>query len=327
MPEPLLVLGNKNLSSWSLRPWLLLRHAGIAFREIVVPFETDGFRDEIHETSPSGRLPVLRDGDLVVWESLAIAEYAAERWPEARLWPDDPAARAHARSASAEMHGGFSRLRAELPFDVVARAAKHGLSTECEAELRRVEALWTECRSRFGASGPFLYGRFSIADAMYAPVVFRLRSHGVALGAAAARAWAEAMLELPAMREWDAGAQAEVAARRAGAPMPSPSSAQHAYAVIFTSQRRPGPDDYDETAARIEDLVRKQPGLLGFESARGPDGFGVTVSYWESLEAIRAWRDQPDHARARQAGRERYYERYQVRVCTVDRGYAFSATP
>jgi glutathione S-transferase len=331
MTEPLLVVGDKNLSSWSLRAWLVLRQAGLAFRELVAPFDDDGWRDSIHAVSPSGRVPVLRDGDVIVWDSLAIAEYAAERWPDAKLWPDAAAVRAHARAVSAEMHAGFASMRRDLSMDVVARTPKDVLSTETQADVRRVHAIWADCRGRFGTGGPFLFGRFSIADAMFAPVAFRMRTYGVAIPDAAARAWCETMLELPAMKEWEQGARAEVAAtsqRRRSSP-PSPTSAQQAYAVIFSSQRRAndGDDGYDAAAARMEELARDRPGFLGIESARGADGFGITVSYWDSLEAIRAWKDDAEHAAVQARGRQTYYDRYQVRVCTVERGYAFPPKP
>lgn len=327
----LLVIGNKNLSSWSLRPWLAMKHSGIAFRELVLLFEADGWRESIRGVSPSGRVPVLRDGDLVVWESLAICEHLSDAFPEARLWPEDRAARAYARAVSAEMHAGFASLRRDMSMDVVARAPKRTLSTETERDVARVVEIWSECRARHAASGPFLFGAFSIADAMFAPVVLRFRTYGVAIAERAARGWYDAMLALPAMREWERGAEAEVAAARRDAaartasPAPSsPTSAQHAFAVVFSSQRRAGGDDaYETAAARMVELARAQPGFLGIESARGPDGFGLTVSYWDSLEAIRAWKDHPEHAATQAEGRASLYERYQVRVCRVDRGYEF----
>jgi len=205
----LLVLGNKNLSSWSLRPWLALRHTGILFRERVVPFETSGWRDSIVALSPSGRVPALHHGELVVWDSLAICEYAAERFPEARLWPSDPTARARARSVSAEMHSGFASLRRDMSMDVVARHPRRPMSRETESDVTRTLELWTECRARAATlrdddGGPFLFGRFSIADAMFAPVVWRFRTYDVEL-TGTARAYFETSDLLPRVRRFSPG--------------------------------------------------------------------------------------------------------------------------
>jgi glutathione S-transferase len=340
MPSDLLlVLGNKNLSSWSLRPWVLLRQAGIAFRERVLPFESEGWRDAIVALSPSRRVPVLHDGELVVWDSLAICEYVADSFPDAQLWPAPRDARALARAVSAEMHAGFASMRRDLSMDVVARHPPRTMSRETEDDVARVQQIWTECRARAGGSaggeggGPFLFGRFSIADAMFAPVVWRFRSYGVPI-AEGARAYYETMLALPAMKEWERGAIAEVDALAksaaqsspdgARARVPDPRSAQHCYAVIFTSKRTSGAADaYDAAAAAMVELASKQPGFLGIESARGGDGFGITVSYWDSLEAIRSWKDVPAHAAVQARGKNTFYERYEVRVCTVERGYKF----
>ncbi len=327
----LLVLGNKNLSSWSLRPWLALRHAGIAFEERVVPFETSGWRDSIATLSPSGRVPALRHGELVVWDSLAICEYAAELFPGARLWPSDARARATARSVSAEMHSGFASLRRDMSMDVVARHPRRPMSRETENDVARVLALWTESRTRAATlegedAGPFLFGRFSIADAMFAPVVWRFRTYDVALEGAA-RAYYEAMLELPAMKEWERDAIAEVralAAARDAAAEPARAPDQHCFAVIFSSQRTAeAAEEYEKATAAMVELASKQPGFLGIESARGPEGFGITVSYWDSLEAIRNWKDVPSHRAIQARGKATFYERYEVRVAVVERGYKF----
>ncbi|MBX3193000.1 MAG: glutathione S-transferase N-terminal domain-containing protein [Labilithrix sp.] len=334
MTELVLVIGDKNLSSWSMRPWLLLTQAGLAFRERVVLFESEGWRDEIAALSPSRRVPAFHAGDLLIWDSLAICEWIAETFPDAKLWPDARDARAIARSVSAEMHAGFASLRSAMSMDVVARHPAAVMSAETEADVRRVQAIWTDCRERFGAGGPFLFGRFSVADAMYAPVVWRFRTYGVSVEEPAARAYFEMMLTLPAMKAWERDAEAEVAARRiaksakSASGAPAPRSAQHCFAVIFSSRRRrdggaEADVAYDKTAAAMVDLARKQPGFLGIESARSPDGFGITVSYWESLEAVRAWKDEPAHAAVQARGREKFYESYEVRVCTVDRAYGF----
>lgn len=333
--SPLLLLGNKNLSSWSLRPWLAMRQAGLTFRERVLPFETDGWRDTIMALSPTGRVPALHHGELVVWDSLAICEYVADAFPEAQLWPADRAARARARAVSAEMHSGFASMRRDMSMEVAARYPRRTPSHETESDVNRVLAIWGECRARASrlerdAAGPFLFGRFSIADAMFAPVVFRFRTHDVAIADEGTRAWYETMLALPAMQEWERDALAEVktlAATAAAAKphrAPDPRSAQHCYAVIFSSKRTgEAPEAYDAAARAMVELAAKQPGFLGIESARGADGFGITVSYWDSLEAIRRWRDEPSHALVQARGKKSFYERYEVRVANVERGYKF----
>jgi glutathione S-transferase len=340
MSDLLLLLGDKNLSSWSLRPWLALRCTGVAFEERVVLFESPGWRERIVEVSPSCRVPVLRHvtskgkGPLVLWDSLAICEYVAELHPDAKLWPDDRVARALARCVSAEMHSGFAHLRRDLSMDVVARVGRQTHAHETETEIARVVEIWDDCRARYGTGGPFLFGRFSIADAMYAPMVWRFRTYGVALSGRA-REWYEAMLALPAMQEWERAAEAEVRAAAAlrdadpNARMrpPDPSSAQHCYAVVFSSQLASGTpaEQYEETAHAMVELAKKQPGFLGIESARGADGFGITVSYWDSLQAIAQWKADPRHRKVQSRGRTNFYARYEVRVCTVDRGYKYPA--
>lgn len=208
MPKCVLVIANKNYSSWSLRGWLALRRTGIAFEEILVPLARPETRDAILEHSPSGKVPLLEYGDDAVWDSLAIVEYLAERFPAAGLWPADPAARAIARSAAAEMHAGFMAMRRGLPMNLRARHPNHALAADVAAEVERIRDIWRTCRGRFGATGPFLFGRFSAADAFYAPVVGRFRTYGVALDAVC-RAYADAVWDTPDMREWAAAAAAE----------------------------------------------------------------------------------------------------------------------
>ncbi len=208
MPNLVLVIGNKAYSSWSLRPWLLMKHAGIAFDEIRVSLYEEGAKQKLLQYSAAGKVPVLKDGELTIWDSLAICEYLAEKHPEKQLWPAQPAVRAHARSVSAEMHSGFTNLRSQMPMNVRREIPGRGRTPEVAAEVTRIETIWNECRSRHGAGGPFLFGAFSIADAMYAPVVSRFRTYGVALGGAAAL-YAGAIHALPAMQEWIAGAHAE----------------------------------------------------------------------------------------------------------------------
>lgn len=208
-----LVIGNKNFSSWSLRPWLLLKQAGLPFREIPVRLRQADTNAQILAHSPSGKVPALIDGDLTVWDSLAICEYLAEKASlnQVDLWPADPKARAEARSVSAEMHSGFAALRQQMSMEVAASRPGEGQTPEVLADIARIAALWTSCRERFAAAGPFLFGDFSVADAMYAPVAFRFHTYGVELPPLAA-AYRDTLLALPAMQEWAAGARAEVGA-------------------------------------------------------------------------------------------------------------------
>ncbi len=200
-----LILGNKNYSSWSLRPWIAMRHAGIAFEEEVIPLYEPGSRERILHYSPTGKVPVLIDGDMVIWESLAILEHLAERFPKAGLWPSGPKARAHARAISAEMHAGFSALRRYCPMNMRRMSRRRAPTAEVDADVRRIEIIWTDCLARFGGEGGFLFGPFGAADAMFAPVVSRFASYVIGVGAAAAR-YMEAMMALPAWVEWrDAG--------------------------------------------------------------------------------------------------------------------------
>lgn len=199
-----LIFANKNYSSWSLRPWLLLRQAGIPFSEHKLLLG----QDDISKYSPSGRIPVLQDGDKLIWDSLAIMEYLAETFPEKNLWPRERDARAIARSISAEMHAGFSNLRTHMTMNCRGSFPGKGRTPEVDKEIQRIQNLWQESRAQFGAGGPFLFGQFSIADAMYAPVVSRFITYGVAL-TPTAKNYVEAIHNLPAMQEWLAAAQAE----------------------------------------------------------------------------------------------------------------------
>jgi glutathione S-transferase len=196
-----LIIGNKKYSSWSFRPWIALRVAGIAFDEQVIPFESDAFKREVGAASGTGKVPVLIDGDITIWESLAILEYLAEKFPDAGLWPKNVAARAHARVVANEMHAGFQALRNRLPMNVARIVMKRDLPPPVVANIKRIEALWADCRARFGKGGPFLFGAFSNADAMYAPVVSRLHTYGVDVSATT-RAYMDAMMALPAWRQW-----------------------------------------------------------------------------------------------------------------------------
>jgi glutathione S-transferase len=209
MSELTLYIGNKNYSSWSLRAWLALKHVGTPFKEVVIPLEGGGQpTPAIRAFSPSGKVPALRYGDMVVWDSLAIGEYLAEEFHQAHLWPSDRIARAFARSASAEMHSGFPNLRSTLPMNIRRTPFKLPLPPVVETEVARIVSLWSECRRRFGSGGPFLFGRFCLADAMYAPVATRLRTYGVPMDETTA-SYVSAIHDLPAMREWTASVKAE----------------------------------------------------------------------------------------------------------------------
>jgi len=203
-----LVIGNKNYSSWSFRPWIAMKVAGIAFEEEVISLDAKEFKPRLSKISGTGKVPALVDGEVNVWESLAILEYLAEKFPDARLWPSGAAPRAHARAIAAEMHAGFVPLRRHLPMNMWRPVKPRELSPEEQANVRRIEAMWTECRERYGAGGPFLFGHFGAADAMYAPVVARFHTYAVTIGAAA-QAYADAVMALPAWKEWQAAALKE----------------------------------------------------------------------------------------------------------------------
>jgi len=201
-----LVIGNKAYSSWSLRPWLLMKHAGIAFDEVRIPLYQDGHVAKIRGYSAAGKVPILIDGGITVWESLAICEYVAERHAGKQLWPDDPGARAYGRAISTEMHAGFAALRSKMTMNVRRVMPGIGMTPEAAADIARIEAIWSEGLRRYG--GPFLLGAFSIADAMYAPVATRFKTYAVALSASSRR-YADMLLALSAMKEWYAAAAAE----------------------------------------------------------------------------------------------------------------------
>jgi len=203
-----LVIGNKNYSSWSFRPWIAMKVAGIAFDEVVISLDAPDFKSRVSKISGTGKVPALDDNGIHVWESLAILEYLAERFPAARLWPADPAARAEARAISSEMHAGFVPLRRACPMNMWRPVKKRELNDEPVANVRRIEAMWADCRTRYGGGGPFLFGPFCAADAMYAPVVARFHTYDVEVDAAA-RAYMDAMRALPAWREWETAALKE----------------------------------------------------------------------------------------------------------------------
>ncbi|HEX4326431.1 MAG TPA: glutathione S-transferase family protein [Burkholderiales bacterium] len=201
-----LVIGDKNYSSWSMRPWVLLTQAGIAFEEIQVWLREPDTKANIARYSPSGTVPVLIDDDLKVHDSLAICEYLAEKFPEKSLWPRDTAQRARARSVSAEMHSSFNGLRGRMPMNIRNRYLGRGMNEEVAADVVRLSAMWGECLARSG--GPWLFGEFGIADAMYTPMVFRLQTYGVALQGAALQ-YLDTMLATPALVKLAAQAAVE----------------------------------------------------------------------------------------------------------------------
>lgn len=205
-----LAVGDHDFSSWSLRPWLLIKQAGVPFEEILVPLRQPETKTVILEHSPSGKVPCLIDGETVVWDSLAICEYIAELVP--CLWLTNRHVRAEARSISAEMHAGFAPLRKHMDMIVSESRPGEGRMPDVEADIARIVAIWESCRHRFAGAGPFLFSRFSVAEAMFAPVVWRFATYALALPPAA-QAWADSMRALPAIHEWKAGALAEKTSR------------------------------------------------------------------------------------------------------------------
>jgi glutathione S-transferase len=208
MADLTIYLGNKNYSSWSLRAWLALKRTTVAFDEVVIPLYQPTSRETILKYSPSGRVPALKHGELTVWESLAICEYIADSFPTFELWPKDPAARGVARAVSAEIHAGFAALREHLPMNIRSSFPGREIAPEAQADINRVMSLWRDCRARFGQGGDFLFGQFTIADAMYAPVATRFRTYRIELEREA-DAYCEAIMALPAMQEWVAAARNE----------------------------------------------------------------------------------------------------------------------
>ncbi len=243
-----LYIGSKNLSSWSLRPWLLLRHHAIRFDEALIPLDRPDTRARILEHSPSGKVPLLQHGSTRVWDSLAICEYLAETFALPGAWPSDPAARAYARSIACEMHAGFAALRQALPFDATRDPETVGLSVAVQADIDRIRALWREARTRYGQDGDWLFGRFGIADAMYAPVALRLIAYAVPLDGPE-REYAEALVAHPAVEKW-----IEAAAMEIPAPEPTPMPVSVPTAALDSAE-----DDFvasDGTAAVAENQAQ-----------------------------------------------------------------------
>lgn len=208
MEKLLFVTGNKTYSPWSMSSWLALRHAGAVFEEVVVPLFVPGYKQKLLEYSAAGKVPALRAGNQAIWDSFAICEYLAERFPRAGLWPQDIAVRAEARSVSAEVHSGFSVIRHAYPFNCRATGRHVPRTVELDGEIARVQSMWDGCRSRYGMDGPWLFGRFSIADCMCIPLALRFPTYGVALADSAADYLSTAQ-QHPTVREWLAAAQRE----------------------------------------------------------------------------------------------------------------------
>lgn len=206
--KPRLIIGNKNYSSWSLRAWLLLREAGIEFDEHRIVLDTPETAAEIGAVSSAGRVPVLQFDDVTVWDTLAIAETVAERWPEKQLWPADARARAFARSICAEMHSGFAMLRECMPMNCRAMGRKLPLPDSLTDDIDRIIAIWSECHRDYSGDNGWLFGQFSVADAMFAPVVLRFRTYGINLPESAGF-YTHRILESEAMQEWLAAAECE----------------------------------------------------------------------------------------------------------------------
>jgi len=208
MAQLKIIVGNKNFSSWSLRPWLVLEKCGVPFEEQVIALDQPDTAAQIARFSPSGRVPALLDGDLTIWDSLAIGEYLNEKFPAAQLWPQASAARAIARSVSAEMHSGFAALRTHCPMKIRGSEPMAQPREDVLADLKRIEELWSDARRRFGSGGPFLFGSFSIADAMFAPVVSRIRTYALPVSPST-RAYCDAVWALPGLQKWVTSARAE----------------------------------------------------------------------------------------------------------------------
>ncbi len=210
MADLSLVIGNKNYSSWSMRAWLMLKAADVPFEEILIPLDEPDTREALLRHGPSGRVPILKHGELTIWDSLSIGEYLAETYPHAGLWPDDATCRAVARSVSAEMHSGFEALRTHMPMNIRSRFPDEGRKPGVQDDINRVKAIWRGCRRRFGEkrNGPFLFGAFGIADAMFAPVVTRFQTFDVEIGGEEG-IYMESMLAEPMIKEWSEAARDE----------------------------------------------------------------------------------------------------------------------
>lgn len=203
-----LVMGNKNYSSWSLRPWLVMKHLGLDFDEVVIPLMEDGFKEKILKYSPAGKVPILKGDGIDAWDSLAICEYLADQYPDTGLWPENVAEKARARSVAYEMHSGFFTIRNDMGMNIRRMIENFNISTDCQTEIDRVKEIWADCLSKKTQEGPFLFGHFTIADAMYAPVVWRFHSYGVKLDGVLAD-YSETIRKMEIMQAWIEAAKAE----------------------------------------------------------------------------------------------------------------------
>lgn len=210
MTQLTLVIGNKNYSSWSLRPWLAMKQAGLDFREVRVDLYTPTAPQEIQQYSAAGKVPVLLNDSLTIWDSLAICEHLAEHFPTTHWWPEDKVARAIARAISAEMHSGFQNLRQNMPMNCRARLPAKGMAPGVQADIERITTIWNDCRQRFSSGGEMLFGEFTIADAMFAPIASRFTTYDVQLDPVS-RGYVDSIWALTAMQEWAAAAQVETA--------------------------------------------------------------------------------------------------------------------
>jgi glutathione S-transferase len=203
-----LVIGNKNYSSWSLRPWIAMKQIGLSFEEIIIPMVLPTTKAEMLKYAPTGQVPILIDGEITVFETIAILEYLNDRFPEAGLWPKAIEARAHARAISAEMHAGFGALRRDCPMNMRRPVRKHIVSPEAQKHVARINAIWTDARTRFGKDGDFLFGTFTNADAMFAPIVNRFHVYDLPRSNTA-QSYMDAMMALPAWQAWEEASRAE----------------------------------------------------------------------------------------------------------------------
>lgn len=209
MSELALVIGNKNYSSWSLRPWIIMKHFGVQFQEICIPLYQPDTADKIQQYSPSGKVPVLIHDSQIIWDSWAICEYLAELFPDKHWWTENQFYRAIARSVTAEMHSGFQHLRENMPMNCCAKLPGQGLTAAVQKDINRITSIWQECRAKFGQGGKFLFGEFTIADAFFAPVVMRFVTYDVQLDNVS-KDYMQAILALPVMQDWLEAAKVEV---------------------------------------------------------------------------------------------------------------------
>ena len=327
-------IGNKNYSSWSMRSWVAMTAFGIPFEERQHWLDTPEFAAQLSPLSPVAKVPVLEDGDLRIWDSLAIGEYLAERFPELALWPQDVAERALARSLCASMHSGFGALREHMVMNIEADLPGRGWNPAVQRDIDQILRMWQGALQTSG--GPFLFGAFGLVDAFYAPLCMRFVTYRPTLPDWAWR-YVQTVAALPAMAKWMTQARAEGVFLPADEPYRAQgalASESHAaspiacfdaqlpyFAVIFSSLRSADDAGYEAMSRRMAELAPQQAGYLGIESVRRADGFGITVSYWSSLDAVARWKQQVEHLGAQALGKAKWYVDYAVRVARVERSY------